>query len=64
MEDITHCQLVLKHLNAMHAARKAFIKADSNEELHRELKSNARLTTGLVYDLDDLVYYKRKDSDK
>ena len=38
MEDITPNQLVLKHLNAMHAARKAFIEAESNEKLHRALK--------------------------
>ena len=64
MEDITHSQLVLKHLNAMHAARKAFIEAESNEKLRKALKSKARVTTGLIYDLGDLVYYKRKDSDK
>ena len=64
MEDITHSQLVLKHLNAMHAARKAFIEAESNEKLRKALKSKARVTTGLIYDFGDLVYYKRKDSDK
>ena len=64
MEDLTHSQLVVKHLNAMHAARKPFIEAESNEKLHRALKSKARVTAGLVYDLGDLVCYKRKDSDK
>ena len=64
MEDLTHSQFVLKHLNAMHAPRKAFVEAVSNEKLRRALKSKARVTTGLVYDLGDLVYYKRKDSDK
>ena len=64
MEDLTHSQLVLKHLNAMHAVRKAFTEAEANGKLHRALKSKGRVTTGLVYDLGDLVYYKRKDSDK
>ena len=64
MEDITRSQLVLKHLNAMHAARKAFIEVESNEKLRRALKSKARVTTGLVYDLGDLFYCKRNDSDK
>ena len=64
MEDLTHSQLVLKHLNAMHAARKAFIEAESNEKLCRALKSKARVTTRFVYNLGDLVYYKRKDSGK
>ena len=30
LKDITHSKLVLEHLNAMHAARKAFIEAESN----------------------------------
>ena len=36
--NITHSQLVLKHLNAIHTARKAFIEAESNKKLHRALK--------------------------
>ena len=64
MEDITPSQLVLKHLNAMHAARKAFTEVESHEKLHRALNSKTRVVTGLMYDLGDLVYYKRKDSDK
>ena len=35
MEDITHSQLDLKHLDAMYAHRKAFIEAESNEKLHK-----------------------------
>ena len=64
MEDITPSQLVLKQLNAMHAARKAFTEVESHEKLHRALNSKTRVATGLMYDLGDLVYYKRKDSDK
>ena len=30
LKDITHIKLVLEHLNAMHAARKAFVEAESN----------------------------------
>ena len=48
MENITHIQLVLKHLNAMHAARKAFIEVESNEKLRRALKSKVRVKTGLM----------------
>ena len=64
MEDITHSQLLFKHLNAMHASRKVFTEAESNEKLRRALKSKARVTTGLMYDPGDLVYYKRKDSNE
>ena len=64
MEDLNRIQLVLEHLNAIHAARKAFIEEEWNEKPHRPLKSKARVRKGLVYDLSDLVYYKVKDSDK
>ena len=64
MEDITYSELVSKHLCAMHEARKAFIEAESNDKLRRALKTKTRVTTGISYDLGDLVYYKRKDSEK
>ena len=64
MEHITYSEQVLKHLCAMHESRKAFIDAESNDKLRRALKTKTRVTTGIVYDLGDLVYYKRKDSEK
>ena len=63
MEDITYSELVSKHLCKMHEARKAFIEAESNEKLHQALKTKTRVTTGILYNLGDLVYYKRKDSE-
>ena len=63
MEDITYSELVSKHLCAMHEARKAFIEVESNEKLHQALKTKTRVTTGILYNLGDLVYYKRKDSE-
>ena len=59
VEDITYCELVSKHLCAMHEARKAFIEAESNDKLHQALKTKTRVTAGISYDLEDLVYYKR-----
>ena len=64
LEEATHSNLVLNHLNAMHEARKAYIEAESNEKLRRALKAKTRVTSGIIYDLGDLVYYKRKDSSK
>ena len=63
MEDINYSELVLKHLCAMHEARKAFIEAESNK-LCGASKTKTRVTTGIIYNLGDLVYYKRKDSEK
>lgn len=62
-EDITHSQLASKQLNAMHDSRKTFLEKKSNKKLYRALKLNTRVTTGLMYGLGDLVYYKRKDCD-
>ena len=39
----------------MHEAR----KAESNDKLRRALKTITWVTTGIVYDLGNLVYYKR-----
>ena len=63
MEDITYSELVSKHLCAMHEARKALIEAESNDKLRRALKTKTRVTTGIVYNLGDLIYYKRKVSE-
>ena len=52
----------MKYLNAFDAARKAFIEAESNEKLRRALKAKNRVTTGITYEIGDIVYYKRKDS--
>ena len=59
MEDITYSELVSKHLYAMPEATKAFIEAESNDKLRGALKTKTRLTKGIVYDLGDLVYYKK-----
>ena len=65
MEDAPYAGILVKYLNALHAARKAFIKAESNNKLHHALKTKNRETTGIEYEIGDMVvYYKRKSSDK
>ena len=64
MEDVFHAEKWVKQLNALHAARKAFIKAESNDKLCRVLKVKNRDTTGIEYEIGDMIYYKRKSSDK
>ena len=60
MEDVSHADISVKHLHALHAARKAFIKAESNDKLRCALKAKNRETTGIEYETGDMVYYKRK----
>ncbi|XP_078490921.1 uncharacterized protein LOC144747058 [Ciona intestinalis] len=49
------------HLSALHAARKAFISAESSEKIRRALRKQTR-QTGNVFAIGDAVYYKRDDS--
>ena len=49
MEDVSKADKIVKHLNALLAARKAFIEAESNEKLCRALKAKNRVTTGITY---------------
>ena len=64
MEDVSHADILVKHLNALHTARKAFIEAESNEKLRHALKAKNRETTRIEYEIGDMVYYKCKSSDK
>ena len=64
MADVSTTDIIEKHLNALHGARKAFIKAESNETLRRTLKAKNRITTGITYEIGDIDYYKRKNSNK
>ena len=62
MEDGSKADIIVNYLNAFDAARKAFIEAESNEKLRRTLKAKNWVTTGITYEIGDIVYYKRKDS--
>ena len=46
----------------MHTARKAFIESEASDKLGRALLRKTRTGTSLVYEVGDLVYYKRNDS--
>ncbi len=58
LEGTTISEVFAKHLNSMHAARKAFIQAESSERIRRALRHNIR-PSGTVYQPGDKVYYKR-----
>ena len=65
---LTHCLPALEgkseqdpvtvHLNALHAARKAFVKADTSERIRRALRHKVRVAEE-SFQLGDKIFYKR-----
>ena len=62
LEKKTSSQIVAENLNAMHSARKEFIKNELHEKLKRAMQHNIRTSQDTKYYSDDLVYYKQKDN--
>ena len=63
LESKVNSETVAKHLNTLHAARKAFIKAESSERIKRALRCQVRAVEE-NFDHGDRVYYKRDDSNR
>ena len=63
MESPTN-SLVLRNLNTMASARKAYIESESSERVKRALKHNLRTTNNHKYVSGDIVFYKRNDAKK
>ena len=55
-------KLMQDNLNALHAARAAFISCENDERIRRALKSNVRGSGEVKYLTGDEVYYKRDDA--
>ena len=64
LEGVTNSERVAKQMQLMHECRKAFTQAESSEKLRRALRSNTRTYTDNDVNIGDLVYFKRKDSDR
>ena len=64
LESSTSSEGIAEHLNALHAATKAYIASESCEKLRRAKKHSVRPTTSLVYQTGDVVFYKRNVSSK
>lgn len=60
--EITNAS-VARHLNAMHAARKAFTQADASERVKRALRHNVRVNEE-NFVTGEKVFYKRDDSNR
>lgn len=62
-EEKTMSESLAKHLNALHVARRAFIKSESCSKLKLALKAKMR-TNEDFYENGDIVYYKREKDDQ
>ena len=59
LEGVSTSETVARNLNAMHAARRAFMKSESSERLQRALRHQIRGGEGNNFDTGDMVYFKR-----
>ena len=65
LEGQSTSEVVARNLNAMHAARQAFIKSESSEKLQRALRHQTRHSEGgYLYVPGDMVYFKRPGFDR
>ena len=62
-EEGTVGEKLAKHLNVLHAARRAFTKSESCQKLKLALKSKIR-TSNTIYNPGDSVYFKRERDEK
>ena len=63
LEGRTTSEVLVKHLNALHAARKSFVESESDERIRRALRSKVRASEQRFVN-GDRVYYKREGHDK
>ena len=62
LEGVSSRKLIADHLNCLHTTRKAFIESEASDKIERAFLWKARTATSLVYEVGDLVYYKRNYS--
>ena len=61
LRSCTHSQLLAEHLNALHAARTAFIASEASRKIKLALQKQTRDTSSKSFHLGAQVYYKRND---
>ena len=57
MENLEKSEAVIKHLTALHAAKRAFTKAELSERIHIALKHKVRAMNSLVM---EIKYFSRE----
>ena len=63
LEGVTSSQVIADHLNAITAARKAYVEAEASGKIKRALVRKTRPVTSLTFETGEKVYYKRRDCD-
>ena len=63
LDGMTSSEVLARHLNALHSARKAFIQSEADEKIRRALRSKMR-SNEEQYSHGDIVYYKRDGKDR
>jgi hypothetical protein len=63
LEGVTTSEVLAKHLNALHAARRAFIQSEADERIRRALRCKVRASEQ-VFENGDRVFYKREGHEK
>ena len=63
LHGTTSSEILAKHLNTLHTARKAFIKCEADERIRRALRHQVRAAED-VFESGEMVYYKRDGSTK
>ena len=60
LDNVVKSTVLLDNLNALHAARQAFIYAESSERFRRALKAQTTTSTSIILQNGKSVYYKRE----
>ena len=63
LQGSTTSEVLATHINALHAARQAFIQSESSERIRRALRHKIRACEER-FDNGDTVYYKREGKDR
>lgn len=59
LQGSTSSEEFAKHLNALHATRRAFIQSEADERIRRALRNKVRAAEQ-VFEHGDCVFYKRE----
>lgn len=62
-QEYSTSDILVRHLNALHSARKAFIESESSERIRRAMRNKIKVSE-VLYNPGDLVFYKRESSDR
>ena len=63
LQGTTSSEVFAEHLNALHAARKAFIQTEADERIRRTLRNKVRASEQ-VFENGDRVFYKREGKER